>query len=83
MKEVKWFGEQMIKKLEDNEEKEHWRKSSYDHLFCRLEEEVRELQELILNDKISYKHKKMIAECADIANFAMMIADKARLGKIY
>lgn len=83
MKEVKWFGEQMIGKLEDNEEKEHWRKASYDCLFNRLEEEVQELRELMLDDKVPYKHKKMIAECADIANFAMMIADKAKNGAIY
>lgn len=81
--EVEWFGKEMLKKLKGNTNRLHWIKTSYDYLFNRLEEEMRELQELLLDDKVSYKHKKMIAECADIANFAMMIADKARLGKIY
>lgn len=82
-KSVEWFAEQMLKKLNKNMDKKNWLKCSYEYLLCRLEEEVQELQELFLDDKISYKHKKMIPECADIANFAMMIADKAKKGAIY
>jgi hypothetical protein len=48
-----------------------------------MEEEMQELKELLSDDKIPYKHKKMILECADIGNFAMMIADKAKKGAIY
>lgn len=80
---VEWFGKQMLKKLEKNINKRHWLRTSYDYLFSRLEEEVKELADLLSDDQVPYKHKKMIAECADIANYAMMIADKANQGSIY
>jgi len=83
-KEVEWFAEKMEEKLKrDDESKSHWLKTSYGYLFCRLGEEIEELQELLDDDNVSYKHKKIIKECADIANFAMMIADKAKNGSIY
>jgi len=83
LKAVDWFKSQMIKTLGHNSDKKHWLKCSYEYLLERLKEEVRELEELLVDEMIPYKHKKMILECADIANFSMMIADKARLGKIY
>jgi NTP pyrophosphatase (non-canonical NTP hydrolase) len=84
MKEsVEWFGKKMFDKLKRNTTKEHWLKTSYEYLFIRMEEEMQELKELLSDDKIPYKHKKMILECADIGNFAMMIADKAKKGAIY
>lgn len=80
---VEWFGKQMIKKLEANINKRHWFRSSYGHLFAGLMEEVKELEELLQNDKVAYKHKEIILECADIGNRAMMIADKAKKGAIF
>ena len=82
LKAVDEFKRQMLRKLGDNTNKKHWLKCSYWYLLRRMEQEVKELEELFLDDKVPYKHKKMILECADIANFAMMIADKARLGKL-
>ena len=83
IKAVNWFKKQMLKKLGENSDKNHWLECSYDYLFKRLEEEMREFQELLLDDKVPYKHKKVILECSDIGNFAMMIADKARLGMLF
>jgi len=83
LKAFEEFKRQMIRKLGHNSDKKHWLNCSYDYLFSRLQEEVKELQEILLDDKIPYKHKKMILECADIANFAMMIANKAKRGAIY
>ena len=80
---VEWFGKQMLKKLEENINKRHWFRTSYDYLFNRLQEEVKELEELLLDDKVPYKHKKIIAECSDIGSYAMKIADKAKKGAIF
>jgi len=80
---VEWFGREMTIKLEANINKRHWFRSSYGYLFDGLKEEVKELEELLQDDKLPYKHKKIIAECADVANRAMMIADKAKKGAIF
>jgi len=83
LKAVDWFKSQMIRNLGDNADKKHWLKCSYAYLFSRLEDEVKELQEVLLDDKIPYKHKKIILESSDVGNFSMMIADKANKGAIY
>lgn len=83
LRAVELFKKKMLGKLGDNRDKKHWLKCSYEYLLDRLKEETRELEKLLLDDKVSYKHKKVILECADVANFSMMIADKARLGKIF
>lgn len=83
LKAVDLFKKQMLRKLGGNTDKKHWLKCSYDYLFSRLQDEVKELGELLLDDTVPRKHKKMILESADVANFAMMIADKARLGKLF
>jgi len=81
LKAVDEFKRQMLRKLGENTDKKHWLKCSYEYLLDRLKEEVGELEEILLSDGIP--HKKVILECADIANFSMMIADKARLGKLF
>lgn len=80
---VEWFGREMTIKLDANINKRHWSRSSYAYHFDGLKEEVKELEELLQDDKVPYKHKKIIAECADIGNRAMMIADKAKKGAIF
>lgn len=82
-KSVEWFGKQMLKNLQANNNKRHWLRTSYAYLFNRLEEEVKELSDLFQDDKVPYKHKKVISECGDIGNIAMMIADKAKKGAIF
>ena len=83
LKAVDEFKKQMLIKLGDNIDKKHWLKMSYWYLFRRMEQEMKELEILLFDDKVPYKHKKVILECADIGNFSMMIADKARLGKLF
>lgn len=83
LKAVDLFKKQMLRKLGDNTDKKHWLKCTYWYLFRRMEMELKELEELLRDDKVPYKQKKIIFECADIANFAMMIADKAKNGAIY
>ena len=68
------FHELMLEKLRDNRHKAHWEHVSQDWILARLEQELEELKEALANgcaDDIAY-------ECADVANFAMMIADNER-----
>ena len=53
----------------------NWRGAPYTYMLQRLEEEVRELWEAIELDK---DPGEVIEEAADVANFAAMIADKAK-----
>lgn len=75
---VAWFAEQMeltLRKHDGN--KSGWDDCSYDYLLDRLAEELEELDMVVLeppNAPIS----RVIQEAADVANFAMMIADNAR-----
>jgi phosphoribosyl-ATP pyrophosphohydrolase len=72
---VKWFAEQMHRKLTENRHKKFsWRKESGHSLFRKLRKECVELEEAMeRRDK-----DDIIKECADVANFAMMIADNAK-----
>lgn len=72
---VFWFSNEMSKKLYENRIKKHWSHVDCDYLFDRLMDEVREL-----SDARSGTSEEIIAECADVANFAMMIADNVRCG---
>ena len=60
LKAINEFKKQMLRKLGDNTDKRHWLKMSYEYLLDRLKEETRELEELLINDKISYKHKALM-----------------------
>jgi len=73
---VSWFAEQMEAKLRENDHKGGWEDCDYEYLANRLEEEVEELRALEGDPDV--KGEKIIRECADIANFAMMIADNIR-----
>ena len=72
---VRWFSEIMLGKLQVNKCKGMtWRNESAENLFKRMVEEGGELY-----DEIKKRDKEaIIKECADVANFAMMIADNAR-----
>jgi len=71
--EVVKFADRMEKKLSVNDHKRGWMKCSYGYLLRRLDNEVSELKSS-LNEQ---RGAEWVAnECADIANFAMMIADK-------
>lgn len=78
-REVKRFAEAMIEKLNEpkNLEKGNWVNCSFAHLQKRLLEEIKELEDVIekwWDDDAS--EEEVLKECADVANFAMMIADK-------
>lgn len=75
---VDWFAERMKQKLRkpENEAKGGWREDSLRALWHRLREETDELFEALDEDGVPWDH--VIDEAADVANFAMMIADHAR-----
>jgi len=70
------FSIEMLKKLLQNGHKAHWSTVDCDYLFDRLIEELEELKAArsgSVND--------IVSECADVANFAMMIADNVSKGR--
>ncbi len=69
---VRWFAEKMEAKLANNDHKGGWGSCELRYLSMRLTQERKELTEAIR----SKDKQRIIDECADIANFALMIADK-------
>jgi hypothetical protein len=69
--EVVAFAEAMEMQLRKNDWKKHWRHCTGAYLFNRLRGEVNELSRSVLPDE-------RLKEAADVANFAMMIADNAK-----
>jgi NTP pyrophosphatase (non-canonical NTP hydrolase) len=75
---IKWFAQKMEQKLRQKDERRGrygWRKGTDPiWLFQRLLQEARELVQAM------YEHNSrlVIQEAADVANFAMMIADLAK-----
>lgn len=70
--EVIKFALEMEKKLQANDSKGGWDKCEYDWLLQRVDEEITELKHSI---RVDGSDRKIIRECADVANFVMMIAD--------
>jgi len=66
------FAVIMEKKLKRNDHKGGWVGEDIDYLLDRLDEEVVELRKAIEKEHIG---KRIKNEAADVANFAMMIAD--------
>ena len=81
-KPVRWFAEQMERKLKANDYKEHWSECEDEWLIERLGDECAELHRAYRSNRLPSNRAKqqqcIIDEAADVANFAMMIADKAR-----
>ncbi|WP_217647716.1 hypothetical protein [Alicyclobacillus macrosporangiidus] len=73
--EIAWFAEQMSGKLDENAHKGGWNRCDPWWLLGRLREEAAELQAAMMNPGAP---EVIIREAADVANFAMMIADLAR-----
>ena len=71
------FAVDMKRKLAVNVHKKHWSDVPRSYLFLRLLEEEAELYDALNRDT----PQEIIDECADVANFAMMLADCARNGK--
>lgn len=78
---VDWFCMRMKLKLREprNEAKGGWRNEPFLDLLHRLNQERRELEaEICDDDKHSFDYAAIINEAADVANFALFIADRAR-----
>jgi len=73
--QVRWFAGEMEDKLKKNDFKGGWDGCEVIYLIERIKSETQELIEAMI---IKENEKNIIEECADIANFAMMIADKSR-----
>ena len=70
---VDMFAELMMEKLRRNRHKAHWKHVDKTWLLGRLKDELKELEEAMeAGDSLS-----LVYECADVANFAMMIANNA------
>ena len=73
-KEVRAFARAMESALRENDWKGHWRYCTGTYLFNRLRGEVNELSRATTPED-------RLEEAADVANFAMMIADNAKRRK--
>lgn len=69
---VIWFADKMEAKLKANDHKGYWGKCELQYLSMRLTQERKELYDAIE----SKDSDRIISECADVANFSMMIADR-------
>jgi len=72
--EVAAFAQAMEAQLKANDHKPGWKSDSLDSLHRRLIEEADELLEEI--DKDAWTPEGVTREAADVANFAMMLADR-------
>ena len=75
---VQWFAKHMEIELKENDHKPGWDSEPLDFLVMRLEDEVYELKQSVFDDDRT--NEDIISEAADVANFAMMIAERYRKG---
>ncbi len=73
--EVQLFADAMEAKLKANDHKGGWKGCVPSWLLRRLAVEVRELTDAVKRRKEGWPPGKIRGEAADVANFAMMIAD--------
>ena len=73
--ELQWFATEMEAKLSENDGKGGWLENDYSYLLKMLKEEVDELEKALIDCS---NDPEVVREAADIANYAMMIADKVR-----
>jgi len=71
---VKDFAEIMEQKLVENDHKSGWDKCHTCYLIRRIREEVKELEDAVIF--ASKKPEDINREAADVANFAMMLAER-------
>lgn len=83
---VESFADLMEQRLSKNDHKGGWEDESNKYLIERIEEELEELKEAIIAVETNNSswlrqqlYKSIRDEAADVANFAMMIADNADL----
>jgi NTP pyrophosphatase (non-canonical NTP hydrolase) len=76
-----WFAWQMAQQLDVNDHKDGWGGMSASRLLVRLKQETKELERAIMGTTPMSERRqweRIVEEAADVANFAMMIADNAR-----
>lgn len=69
---IQWFSCHMEEKLLRNSYKGGWEECKNVYLLDRMDEEIAKLKDCIINGEPS---ALVVSEAADIANFAMMLAD--------
>lgn len=74
-KSVQWFARQMEAKLREKDYRNGWRSCHQSWLCKRITDERNELKRRLADGS---SPEEIIKEAADVANFAMMIADNAR-----
>jgi hypothetical protein len=73
---VRWFAEKMEARLAANDDRDGWADEDDQYLMDRLGEETRELVVTLAQAAVSTGlAQEVVHEAADVANFAMMIAD--------
>jgi hypothetical protein len=73
---VRLFAEAMERKLRANEHKGGWENADWNWLYSRMTDEMCELARAARVAMTKpYGHPPALDEAADVANFAMMIAD--------
>ncbi len=72
---ILWFSEKMKDELLKHLDRPGWQKEKVRYLWDRMKEEMDELG-VAMHDNLT--RDEIIKECADIANFVMMIADVYR-----
>ena len=61
----------MEEQLKANDRKNGWKDCDFNYLLFRMKQEVAEVEAALLNQS---DPPAIVKECADVANFAMMIA---------
>jgi inorganic triphosphatase YgiF len=80
--ELKWFAEQMEKVLRDNDWKVNWKLVDFGELYERFYKDARLMMSEWINEDYWENYEDIIiAECVDVANYCMMIADKMKMIK--
>ena len=75
--EVRWFAQQMELQLRANDWKGGWHNDGPAPLYGMLRQEMQELAYAIF-PRCEEEAERIVKEAADVANFAMMIADNAQ-----
>ena len=84
---IRFFSAEMKDELLKHLDRPGWKRSTWEFLFQRLQEETEELLAALMSfqayklqgnkDSGEYfkRKKKVVKECADVSNFSMFIAD--------
>lgn len=69
--EVKWFAGEMEKKLRKNDWRPEWKDAEPEYLLDLFHGHVRKFEQSLCDGN----EEKVTQDAADVANFAMMLAD--------